>query len=179
MSKTILGLAGEMASGKGTVADYLKNRHQASVHHFSTMLRDILNRLHLEQTRENMQKLSTSLRQTFGEDTMARVIAEDVKKDNSKIIVIDCVRRPDDIKYLKQNPDFKLVYIKADMKKRYERIIKRSENSDDQNKTFEQFKKEHLAEPELQIKKLEEHSHIIIDNNGTMDELYRQVDAII
>ncbi len=177
--KIILGIAGEMASGKGTVAKYLEEKHQASAHRFSTMLRNILDRLYLEHSRENMQKMSTILRQAYGEDTLARVMAEDVKNDTSKIIVIDGVRRLDDIKYLKKSPGFKLIYIEATIQKRYDRIIQRSENADDQNKTFAEFEKEHQGEPELQIKDLKNYADIVVDNNGGMEELYRQVDEVI
>ncbi len=179
MSKIILGLAGEMASGKGTVAEYLKIKYSASNYRFSTILRDVLMRLHLEQSRKNMQKTSTILRKAFGDDLLAKVIAEDVKKDNSEIIVIDGVRRLDDIKYLRKNKEFRLVYIDTGIKKRYGRIINRSENTDDQNKTFEQFVEEHKGEPELQIKGLKKYADIIIDNNGSKEELYKQIDKII
>ena len=85
--KIILGLAGEMASGKGTVAKYAAEKYNAKTWRFSTMLRDVLDRLSLEQSRDNMQTLSTILRQNFGEELFARVMAEDVKKDTSEIIV--------------------------------------------------------------------------------------------
>ncbi len=43
--KIILGFAGEIASGKGTAAKYLVGRHEAATYRFSTMLRDIVERL--------------------------------------------------------------------------------------------------------------------------------------
>ncbi len=179
MQKIILGIAGEIASGKGTVAEYLKKKHNASSYRFSTILRDILDRLHLEQSRKNMQNLSTSLRESFGEDALAKVMAEDVKEEQNNLIIIDGVRRLDDIKYLREIPEFKLIYIDADIKKRYERILKRRENPDDKNKTFEEFEREHQSESELQIKDLKNHADVVIDNNGDWDDLYAQVDKII
>ena len=83
--KIILGLAGEISSGKGTITKYLTDKYGASSCRFSTMLRDILDRLYMEHSRENMQKLSTMLRQNFGEDVLAKVMSEDVKKDDNKI----------------------------------------------------------------------------------------------
>jgi len=177
--KIILGLAGEIASGKGVMAKYLTDKYGASSHRFSAVLRSILDRLHMEHSRENMQKLSTALRQSFGEDTLAKVISEDVKKDKSEIIAIDGVRRLDDIKYLRQLPEFKLVFIEADIRKRYKRIIRRRENPDDKNKTFEEFKKDHQRETEAQIKNLKNYADILIDNNGSLEELHKQVDRII
>ncbi|MDD2753076.1 MAG: AAA family ATPase [Candidatus Portnoybacteria bacterium] len=179
MMKIILGLAGEMASGKGTVAKYATEKYSAKTRRFSTMLRDVLDRLSLEQSRDNMQKLSTVLRQSFGEDLFAQVMAEDVKKEAGEVIVIDGIRRLADIKFLKANPKFKLTYLEADMNIRYERIVKRGENADDAKKTFDDFKKANEDESELQIKDLKNRADFLIDNNGSYEELYKQVDEIL
>ena len=116
VNKIILGFVGPLASGKGTICQYLKEKHGASVFRFSTMLRDVLNRLYLEISRDNMQNLSSALRQTFGDDLLASVIANDVKNEKNEFIVIDGVRREPDIKYLKDFPNFYLIEIKADQK---------------------------------------------------------------
>jgi dephospho-CoA kinase len=179
MTKTIIGLSGEMASGKGTVAKYISEKYGASSYRFSTMLRDVLNRLYIEQTRENVSGLSTILRQNFGEDLFAKVMAEDVKKDTNNVIVIDGIRRQADIVHLKKIPEFKFVFIEADIKKRYDRIIERDENVDDKGKTFDEFVEEHQLETELQIKDLKNCADIVINNDGTLEDLYQKVDKII
>ena len=130
VNKIILGFVGPLASGKGAICQYLKEKHGASVFRFSTMLRDVLNRLYLEISRDNMQNLSSALRQTFGDDLLASVIANDVKNEKNEFIVIDGVRREPDIKYLKDFPNFYLIEIKADQKIRWERMRKRGENTD-------------------------------------------------
>jgi dephospho-CoA kinase len=177
--KIILGLAGEIASGKGTAAKYICEKHFGSAHRFSTSLRDVAHRMHLEENRENLQRISTIFRENFFDDILSSVIAEDVKDDKNEKIAIDGVRRMADIAYLKKLPEFKLVYIEADIQKRYERIIQRGENSDDAKKTFEEFEKDHKREAEQQIKELKKHSDFVIDNNGSFEELYDQIDKII
>jgi dephospho-CoA kinase len=179
MQKIILGFAGEIASGKGTAAKYIKEKYQGSTHRFSTMLRDVLDRLYIEQTRESTSTLSTILRQNFGEDIMAKVIFHDVSGDEAGIVAIDGVRRQADIKYLKELSEFKLVYIDTSMENRYERIQKRGENEDDNQKTFEEFKKDHERETELQIKDLKKVADFVVDNNGTLENLHSQIDKII
>lgn len=179
MNKIIIGLAGELAAGKGTAAEYLEKKYKASSHRFSTMLRDILDRLYLEQNRGNMQLLSTILRKNFGEDTLAKVISQDVARDNHAVIAIDGVRRLADIKYLKEIPEFKLAYIETSMENRFERIKKRGENTDDTNKTFEEFKQDHKGEAELQIRGLKNDADYVLDNNGNLNGLYEQIDKII
>lgn len=179
MTKIILGLAGEMASGKGTVADYLVNNYNGSPHGFSTPLRDVAKRLYLEESRDNLQKLSTLFRENFNQEILSKVISGDADKDEHDIVIVDGVRRLPDIEHLKKLPNFKLVYIEASMEKRYKRIVGRGQNIDDKEKTFEEFKKDHEREAELQIKGLKEKADIVIDNEGSFDELYRQVDGIV
>jgi len=179
MPKIILGFAGPLASGKEVAKKYLEAEHQASVHRFSTMLRDILNRLYLPISRENMQNLSFDLRQRFGADTLARVIAEDVKNDPHGIIVIDGVRRLDDIVSLKDVPGFSLVSIDADPKIRYERMKIRNENKGDAGKSYEEFLADSQREAELQIPEVMAAAQFHIDNNGDLPNLYRQIEQII
>lgn len=179
MPKIILGLAGEIASGKGTVAKYICEKYDGSSHRFSTMLRDVAKRMYLPENRENLQKISTIFRENFFDDILSSVIAKDVKNDEHKIIAIDGVRRMADIAYLKKLPNFKLVYISTSLEKSFERITKRNENSDDEGKTFEEFKKDHEREAELQIRNLEGKADFVVDNNGTFEELYSQIDKII
>jgi dephospho-CoA kinase len=126
-----------------------------------------------------MQKLSTILRENFGQDLFSKVISEDIKRDDSEVVIVDGIRRESDIEYLKKMKGFKLIYVEADMKIRYERIIKRGENADDNRKTFEEFKKDHQGEAELQIKGLKGIADIVLDNNGTLEDLYQQIDDIL
>jgi len=179
MQKIIIGLAGEMACGKGTVAKYIENKYNASSYRFSTMLRDVLKRLYIEEKRENIQILSTVLRQNYGENLFAKVMAEDVKKDSNEVIVIDGIRRLSDIEHLKKISEFKLIYVDADIKKCYERIIRRGENIDDNEKTFKEFEEEHLQESESQIKDLKNCADQVVDNNRDYEYLYDQIDKVV
>jgi len=177
--KIIIGLVGEIASGKGTIVKYIAEKYGAISYRFSDILRNVLKSLHLDINRENMQTLSLILRQNFGQDLFAKIISENAKNSNNKIVIIDGIRRPADIKYLKKLPEFKLIYVTVDIKTRYQRIINRTENSDDQNKTFKQFVKDHQAEPELEIPKIGKTADYKINNSGTKEELFQQIDSII
>lgn len=177
--RIILGLAGEIASGKGTVAKYLTEKYGSNYYRFSGILRDVAKRAHLEENRENLQKISTMFREYFGSDILIKTIYLDVENDKHKMITVDGVRRLEDVEFLKKLPGFKLIYIEADLEKRYERLTKRGENSDDAKKTFEEFKKDLELEAELEIKALKNKADAVIENNGTREELYAQVNKLI
>jgi len=179
MAKIILAFAGEIASGKGAATEYLVKKYQASQHRYSTMFRDVLDRMYLEHNRSNIQTISTFFRNNFGQDIMSKVIARDVASDKSKIIVLDGARRSEDLKEVAKLPNFKLIYIDTDIKIRYQRIVSRGENSDDNSKGFGDFKKDNAQESETQIRKLKDIADFVVDNNGGLAKLQQQLDKII
>lgn len=179
MAKLILGIAGEMGCGKGTIAKYAIGKYGSGSLRFSTILRDVLDRLYLEQSRENLQKLSTVLRQNFGEDLFSGAMMHDAENSGQDLVIIDGVRRMTDIVHLRELPHFKLIYVDADIRARYERIVGRGENVNETQKTFEQFQEDHKDESELQILGLKDYADYVVDNNSTFEQLYVQVDEIV
>jgi len=177
--KIILGFTGLPASGKGTAAKYFVEKYEAKSFRFSTIMRDLLDRLYMPHSRENMSHISTVLRQNFSEDIFAKVMAEDVKQAEVELVVIDGARRLADIEHLRKIPGFKLVSIEVEMKTRYERLIKRGENPDDNSKTWEAFQADHELETEQTIPELMSQADAVIDNNGTLEDLYKQLDKLI
>lgn len=178
-NKKIIGLVGLIACGKGTAAKYLAEKYQASTYRFSTILRDVLKRIYLPESRDNMINLSECLRQTFGQDLLAKVISQDANNDQNNLVVVEGIRRLEDIVYLKQLPNFTLVEIFADPQIRHQRLIKRGENSDDASKTLEQFLADHKKPTEITIPAVIELATKHISNNGTHEELAQQLDNLI
>lgn len=179
MPKLILGFVGEMASGKGTAVSYIKKKYGATTYSFSTMLRDILDRLYLPHTRDNMIDLSVWVRGHFGEDTMARTMANDIAKDSHDIIAVEGIRRPADIEHLKKLSGFRVVEIVADERTRFERLVKRAQNPGDATKTLEEFQADSQKPTEISIRDVAKEATEHMDNNGTTEELHRQLDTLI
>ncbi len=179
MEKRIFGFIGMIASGKDTTADYLVKNYQAQQIKFSSSLTDVLKRLYIPTARENYQVLSKSLRENFGQDLFSKIVASDVNSATANIVVVDGVRRPMDIENLKNIPGFKLVAIDVDAQTRFERIKNRKEKQDDATKTWEEFQAEDKAESEIAIPDLMQQADIKIDNNGSVEDLYKQLDELI
>lgn len=178
-TKIIFGFTGLPASGKGTAASYLKNKYNASIFGFSKMLRDLVDRLYLPQSRDNLIKISEVLRAAFGEDIMAKTMANDVAKDSASIVVIEGIRRLADVQTLLPTPYFVLTEIFADPKVRYSRIVKRGENVDDKQKTYIDFLADHQRSTELSILEIIKLAKERIDNNSNENDLHRQLDALV
>lgn len=117
------------------------------------------------ENRESLQRLSTALRKTLGEDCMAKAIFGDVYRDKSNLIVVEGIRRLMDIKILGNIQGFKLVYVDATPEIRWERINARKQYADETGLTYEGFLEVCSHESEQQIRNLKEHAHIIIDSN--------------
>ena len=178
-TQIIIGLAGEIASGKDTIARYYEKRYGASMYRFSDVLRDILKRLHLPENRKNLAQASLMLRQGFGEDVFSHAVAEEVMVDKSPLIIVDGVRRETDVKGTQNLPGFRFLFVSADPKRRFDRLTQRNQNADDSTKTFEEFLSDSALESEKQIAELKKKADFIIDNNGTLEDLYRQADLFI
>lgn len=177
--RKIIGFVGEIGCGKWTAIDYLAAKYGAVSFRYSAILRTILSSLFIPINRENIQKLSTNLRQNFGQDLFAKVIAENIKKTSSEIIVVDWIRRIEDIEHIKDLDWFVLIYVESDVNIRFDRTKNRWENLDEKNLTLEQFMENAKAETETRIKELKNISHFVINNDWKIENLYKEIDKIM
>ena len=177
--KKIFGFVGHIAAGKGVACDYLRGKYSAGYHRYSSILRDLTNRLYLPEDRDHLIRISEAMRREFGEDTLARVIKEDVMRDEHEVVCVDGIRRLADISELRTLSGFTLVYIDADPHIRYNHLITRGEKIDDSTKTFEDFLKDEQRTTELSIDEVAREAHITITNNGTLEALHADLDKIV
>jgi len=179
MKKIVIGLAGQIASGKDTIAEYVVKKYGGVSLSFSQPLRDILDKAFLPVDRKNLVWLAQALIDHCGGDVLSKIIGREIELSDKKIFVLPNIRREGDVSYFKDWPGYILVGVKTDPKISYERLIKRSQNVDDQTKTREQFQKDLTLSTEVAIDDLIKNSSIQIDNNGTFEDLYNQIDEII
>ncbi|MEK7655252.1 MAG: AAA family ATPase [Patescibacteria group bacterium] len=179
MKRLIIGLVGRKGSGKGTVAKILKEKYGASVYRFSDVLREILDLLFVEKSRENLVQLSEILRNEFGQDVLKLALLQKIRNDTSALIVMDGLRRLGDLEGLKDISNFQLVCVSVPPGIRYERLKARGENAGETTRTFESFMELEKAPTEVTIGPVEELADITLDNSGTPDELERKVEEMM
>jgi len=97
--------------------------------------------------------------------------------------VLESIRTEGEVQALRAKGDFILLAIDADVRDRYERIVKRGTGTD--NVSFEEFKAQedremHSTDPTKQNgARCIELADYKIENNGTLEELRAQVDKVL
>lgn len=179
MKKITIGLVGEPGAGKDTVKDYLADRYGAKTFGFSLILRDILDRLALPLSRANFASLAEALREIFGETILAKAFVSDAEKSTESMIVIDGIRKHGELEELRTLPDFHMIFVETDLRIRYERIRHRGTKADDLMKTFEEFVRDHEHAADRDVRNLKEYADTVIENNGTVVELFTRIDTLL
>ncbi len=176
--KIVIGLIGRMGSGKGFVADYLCENHNASKHTISSILVDILKRLHIPVKREYLQKLGASLRSELGSEVIVTALKGDIEKDNSDIILIDGIRYANEVEMLRTFKNNLLLSIDAKPEVRYKRCVLRGEKGENKI-TLGDFLANENRETEKYIGEVMKDADYAVNNDGTRDELIKKIEEML
>lgn len=176
----IIGLTGTLGAGKGTVAEFLK---QKGFRHFSA--RDFIikevNERGLEVNRDNIVLVANQLREMNSPSYIVEKLYQEAKKENTDCI-IESLRTVGEINSLKNKGEFKLIAIDANQGIRYMRIQNR--NSETDKISFEKFKQDEEKEMFSTDPNKQNLSECIkladykIENNGSLDELHSRLEEI-
>jgi dephospho-CoA kinase len=126
--KLVIGITGTIASGKDTVGGIL---HAKGFNHIilSAIIRDEITARGLEPTRKNLQDVGNDLRKQFGGQVLVERALNKFKSYDVPL-VIDGIRNLDEINFLKENSDFKLIGVDAPFEVRWARVKLRNRDSD-------------------------------------------------
>ena len=118
-------------------------------------------------------------RQQFGQALYANVIVKDCLNDPSEIVVANGIRRFPDIEGLGKLDGFHLIHVTVPAKTRYERITGRGEKAGEADITWEQFGEQAKLPTEISIRGVAEKADYTVDNSGTLEDLYQQLDELV
>ena len=179
MPKLIIGLVGQAGCGKGTAADLLRNQYGAGYIRFSGILGQLLDILGIEKSRESLIRISNALRNEFGEDILSYAVERAALNAPEDIVVVDGIRRLEDIVALEPLPHFKLIAIDVSPELRFERMKKRGEKSGESDMSWEQFVKEGNAPTEKTIPSVMKRAWKTIKNEGSREEFESEMHKIM
>ncbi|ASJ10500.1 hypothetical protein A3L12_03890 [Thermococcus sp. P6] len=184
----IVGVVGKIAAGKTTVAKLFEERGFCRVS-CSDPLVDLLTHnvsayswipelpQKREPTRENLIEFGRYLKETYGGDVLIRLAIDRMR--HCENIVIDGVRSREEVEAIKRLGGV-VIYVEADPKTRFERLMLRRAGKDRTIKSFEDFKAMDDAEERLyRTSELKGVVDYVVVNEGSMEELRRKVEAIM
>jgi dephospho-CoA kinase len=179
MPKMIIGFVGQAGAGKGTAADILATNSNAEIFTFSDILADVLKRLYKEKSRDNLIKASTAIREAFGQDALANVMEAQVQASTAEIVIVDGIRRMEDIEDLQKDEKFHLVEIWAPPEIRYKRLKNRNEKTGEGEMTWEEFLAMGERETERTIAGVAAKADHKIENDLDLETFKAKLDELI
>lgn len=182
MNKNIITIVGPIASGKGTVIDYLQ-KHGYVKFSLSDEIRSDFQKKNPYNvpTRVALQDLGDEMRKKDGSDYWARRIGEKIKKIDKTKIIIDSVRNPAEVAWFKKNLKANIIAIDCDTTTSIKRAISRARdidptiNLDELKKVIERDLGINQPEYGQQVRKCIELADVAITNNGSLQELQEKL----
>ena len=130
----IIGVVGQIASGKGVLVKYLVKKFNFTSFSLSSIVHDELEKRNTTKfTRETMQEVGNKLRCEYGGDILARRAIDRLKKQKNERIIIEGIRNPSEIEFLKKNSKIILIGIKTKKELRFKRLLLRAKPWDPKN----------------------------------------------
>lgn len=176
----IIGITGTLGAGKGTVVEYLVNKQ--GFKHFSVReyLIEEIKRRGLIVNRDSMTEVANELR---AQHSPAYIIEQlyHIASKYSGNSIIESIRTPGEIDFLRQQGDFLLIAVDADPRIRYERIVKRGSETD--NISYNTFvaseeREFNTDDPNKQnLSKCIQLADFVITNSGSIEDLFQQLEV--
>lgn len=182
MSKNVICIVGPIAAGKGTVVKILEENGYVP-YSFSDRIKDELKSRGMEISRFTLNQISNEMRREHGDDIWARKNADAIDSDTHEKIVIDGGRNPQEINFLKERYDAKVIGVTADQDTRFARL--KARGLVNEKLTFEEFKElddRELSQTDIHAQQVNEClklADVIIENNGTIEALNDKVLEIL
>ncbi len=122
-----VGVVGQIAVGKGVLVEYLLKKLGFVSFSLSSILHSELKKKNIKEfTRRTLQDMGDELRRRYGDDVLAKRAIEILKEHKEKHVVIEGIRNPGEIEFLKKNPAFILIGVKASREIRFKRLLQRA-----------------------------------------------------
>jgi dephospho-CoA kinase len=181
----VVGLTGTICSGKETVKEIIKKKVNCYYVTISDIIRAEVEKKKGVLDRKILQDMGNEMRKNYGNHILAMLAIEYLNRDK-EMIVIDGIRNPGEVDYLRKKfgNNFKLIAVDAAPEIRFERILKRGQKSDP--KTWEEFvvmdeRDKGKNEPEYgqQVGKCIQTADFVVMNDGTLEELENKLNEVI
>ncbi len=178
----IIGITGTLGAGKGTIVEYLlKNK---GFKHYSArdFITEEVKKRGLPVNRDTLTAVANDLRAQHSPQYVIEQLFYRAQKERGNA-VIESIRTPGEVSFLRKQPDFYLFAVDADPEIRYQRIKLRGSATDHIDfETFLANEKREMSttDPNKQnLGKCIEMADFVFYNNGNMEELFAKVEKVL
>jgi dephospho-CoA kinase len=179
MSRNIIAIVGLPGAGKTVVIDYLMEKHKWPKVYFGDVTFDEMKSRGLEINEKNERATREDLRAKYGLLHYANKVVEKIGKiKNSETILVESLYSWEEYLLFKKDfgLDFKVIAVYTSPKVRYERLASRKVRpltpEEAESRDYAQIVNITQAGPISM-------ANYTVDNNGSFDSLYSQIDKII
>lgn len=184
-TKLHIGLVGSLASGKGVIADYLIKHYGFVSFSLSFIVHDQVRARGISTfTRKTLQDVGDELRAKEGDGALAKRALDILNKEGSTRVIIEGIRNPGEVEFLRKLPHFVLISVDATRAVRFKRIVERGKPWDP--KDWDGFlvvdSRDHEDEKNRngqQVHKCMNMADYFIENNKDLDHLYPRIQEVI
>jgi dephospho-CoA kinase len=177
----VIGVVGEIGSGKDEVLKYLRDKYGVPFLSTGDIVRKMAGEQGVEGTRENLEAISRRCFQDMGKGCFVRMAGEEILRQGWKVAGISGVRTPDDVELLRKNFGKDFILVRVDIKDplvRFNRVRKRNEERDPL--IYEAFQAQDREEEEtFNISKAVAMADCAVDNSGPLSDLHAGIEAMV
>jgi dephospho-CoA kinase len=176
----VIGITGTIGAGKGTIVEYLMTKKGFSHYSVRGYLISEINKRGMTVNRDSMVSVANELRAQHSPSFIVEELYREAMA-SGKDCVIESIRTPGEVDALRLVPGFLLLAVDARPEVRYERIFARGSETDQISyQTFLENEAREMNSHDPNHQNLHQcitMADAVIYNNGTIEELYRQVEA--
>ncbi|MFH1823241.1 MAG: AAA family ATPase [archaeon] len=173
----IIGVIGTIASGKDSVANYFVKKYKFKKIIMSNFLREVAEDRGLSVKRENLYRVQSNLRKTYGEEVLINMAITKIIEENWKNVVISGLRTVTDVSIARKKLKAKIILVDANPELRFKRQRKRRRTGFSEN--YEEFLHgEAIENASFDFHKTKKLAHFKIDNDQEYPQLHKKCEAI-
>jgi dephospho-CoA kinase len=176
-SYRLIGLTGTNGSGKGEAASFFKS-HGYAYFSLSDIIRNELNQEGRETTRDNLIQKGNEMREKHGANILASLVMDRITGES----VIDSIRNPSEVEYLRTQEHFILLAIDAPVEIRYTRVRERGRNESAASlQEFIAKEQEEMTQNEKgqQLEECMSMADFRVTNEGSLENFYKKLEKFL